>query len=420
MFGASCRRIDEYDAIGFDMDLCLARYRLLPVIALSYECGLIKLVKEKGYPSDLFPEDEEAEELYSFSARCLVDLGNLIVLKIGAQGQVLRAYSGYTRLSNEEIKALYGDQATIKAQDLQQFKFGPGFYFANDLFKVDYILVFIRIKELLNSRPKGTYPKLEQLTGAEILSDLNESMLENYHHFKEKYNPPEEFGYYYPMFRANPKRYLYKTPVALFERLAKLKEAGKYLFITTNAHLGYFDITFPFSTQDYAQAEELFDLVIMNAGKPKFFQVENRPFFKVDLSKKDLKSPLPVDLSQNKRLFEGNCYDLTAEIKRKTGKEEVKVLFFGDTPMNDLVCQAHQDWDCGFICEEFSELEEELRGGKDYWDFTKKWGSMTTDTDVNGNQVDTLIFHLSNTKYSKAFSRLSSPSCLSFLNLNGE
>ena len=421
MIGTSSRKIDDYDAIGFDMDLCLARYNMHTVLKSAYESVMMNLIIYKGYPNEMIPEDEDFDDFIAFSSRALVDLSNLNCLKIGKDGEVLRAYSGFNRLSPEKIKETYGSEGKIKEfPDIRNLKFGPNYYYANDLFKCDYIMVFIMFKQLLNTHPKGRFPVIENKTGHQILADLNSAAMDNYHHYKEKYNPPELIGYYYPMFKTNPKRFLYKTDRRVFEKLSELKNAGKVVFIVTNAHLGYYDITFPNTTQNYPEARSLFDIQVINAGKPKFFEKEDRPFYELDLSKKDLIGKETKEFREGEMLLEGNCWTLTEEIKKRTGKEEVRVLFFGDTPNNDLVCTNHPSWDCGFIFEELSHIDPSAVNQKEYFDFTKKWGSHVSDIAVDGSEVETLIYSIASTKFGRTFSRLSTPECLSFLSLSSQ
>jgi HAD superfamily 5'-nucleotidase-like hydrolase len=415
--GNSKRSIEEYDAIGFDMDLTLARYKFRPFIQILFESAATKLVRDHDYPQDMFPDDESLDFFLAFSGRCVVDLKRLLVLKVGKLGEVLRAFSGYDRLTPEQIKDNYGPDGKIAGVDLENLSFGKDYYFASDLFKVDYPLVFLQIKQLL--KQKGKYPVLEHKTGQDILDDLSDASSFNYHHYHKKYTPPEEVGFYFPMLKVNPKRFLYKIDLRVFEKLRQLREQGKLVFLVTNAHVGYYDIIFPFITQDVQDPEATLDYVGMNGCKPAFFTkpFQNK-FFKVDYSKRDLRAPHDKDFAANKFFLEGNAAELTEDFRRRLGKEDVKVLYFGDNSTGDMHCAQTEGWENAFVFEELAELDPALRERSDYFDFARHWGSWVRDTDVHGNEVDTLLYHKSLHAFNKVFPRVCSDECLAFLTPN--
>ena len=249
------------------------------------------------------------------------------------------------------------------------------------------------------------------------MKDLRDAGDFNYHHFKEKYLPPEEVGFYFPMFKVNPKRYLHKSRPELFDKLRDLKKAGKVIFMVTNSHVGYYDILFPFTTQLVPDAEEIFDFIGMNGAKPLFFQQNDRDFYRVDYSKRDLRSPHNLNFDENKFFLEGNVYGLTDAIKKKVGKEEVRILYFGDNSTGDMECTNHPCWDSAFIYEELIESNPNLLGRADGFDFTQRWGSWIRDTDIHGKEVETLVYHRASQVYSKTFQRVEGDDCLDFLTL---
>lgn len=414
MLGTSNRPIEEYDAIGFDMDLTLARYKFRPFLQILFESAVTKLVRDHDYPQDMFPDDERLDNFLAFSGRCVIDLKRFYVLKIGKNGEVLRGFSGYDRLTPEHIKEAYGPDGKINGVDLENLSFGKQYYFASDLFKVDYPLVFIQIKQLL--KQKGRYPLLEHKTGQDILDDLADASSFNYHHYHKKYTPPEEVGFYFPMLKVNPKRFLYKMNAEVFDKLRELRAKGKIVFLVTNAHVGYYDIIFPFVTQEVEDPVGTFDYVGMNGCKPAFFtKPYKNKFYKVDYSKRDLRGPHDKDFEANKYFLEGNAAELADDFRKRLGKDDVKVLYFGDNSTGDMQCCETEGWENAFIYEELTEIDPKYRERSDYYDFTTNWGSWIRDFDVNGNEVETLLYHKCQSKFSKVFSRVCSEECLSFL-----
>jgi HAD superfamily 5'-nucleotidase-like hydrolase len=414
MLGTSKKSVEEYDAIGFDMDLTLARYKFRPFFQILYECAVAKLVRDHDYPNDLFPDDELLDHFLAFSGRSVVDLKRFYLLKLGKNGEVLRGFSGYDQLTAEEIKEAYGPEGKLTSVDLDNLSFGKEFYFTSDMFKIDYPLVFLQIKQLL--KKKGKYPLLESKTGQDILQDLSDASNFNYHHYHKKYTPPEEIGFYFPMLKVNPKRFLYKIDPRVFQKLRELKAQGKIVFLVTNAHVGYYDIIFPFITQEEQDAVDTLHYVGMNGCKPSFFtKPYKNKFFKVDYSKRDLKGDHDKDFDSNKFFLEGNAAELTDEFRKRTGKDDVKVLYFGDNSTGDMQCSDCEGWENAFVFEELTELDDALKAREDFFDFTRNWGSWVKDKDIHGNEVDTLLYDKSLNKFSKVFSRVCSEDCLGFL-----
>ena len=93
--------IEAYDAIGFDMDLCIARYNFNTFLKLIFDSICAKLVRDHKYPTEMFPEDQDLDYLMRFIGRVVIDLKNLNLLKVGKDGEVLVAFSGYDKMTPE-------------------------------------------------------------------------------------------------------------------------------------------------------------------------------------------------------------------------------------------------------------------------------------------------------------------------------
>lgn len=93
--------VAQYSAIGFDIDMCLVRYQIIPITRLSFNAFMSSLVADKQYPKEML--DLSEEDMAIALNYCILDLefGNL--LKLGENKEVLRAYHGFTRLSQSEV-----------------------------------------------------------------------------------------------------------------------------------------------------------------------------------------------------------------------------------------------------------------------------------------------------------------------------
>jgi hypothetical protein len=70
------------------------------------------------------------------------------------------------------------------------------------------------------------------------------------------------------------------------ERLRVLKSHGKKIFVVTNYHVEFMDITMKATIGD--DWKDFFDICIANSKKPLFHDTEN-PFYELNLYAKDLK-----------------------------------------------------------------------------------------------------------------------------------
>ncbi len=94
----------SFNAIGFDLDHTLSRYRVEATSELIFNCLMKYLADVLGYSPQL--KNERFEEEFSKKG-LLVDkqLGNL--LKIDSEHRVLKAYHGRTLIQPEQVAALY-------------------------------------------------------------------------------------------------------------------------------------------------------------------------------------------------------------------------------------------------------------------------------------------------------------------------
>ena len=90
------------------MDFTLVNYKLKPFFKLLYEAASVYMIGTLGYPALLIPPTEEEDLLYEFCSRWVLDKQRLLLLKVSEDGEVLRAYNGYTRVSSEELTIIYG------------------------------------------------------------------------------------------------------------------------------------------------------------------------------------------------------------------------------------------------------------------------------------------------------------------------
>ena len=98
------KSLDQYDVIGFDVDHCLVQYNVPNLHAMTYRALSNVLVKERGYPASV---QELTPEQLNFPLNALVcDKKTGCLIKLGENKLVLRAYFGFTPLSQAEVIGL--------------------------------------------------------------------------------------------------------------------------------------------------------------------------------------------------------------------------------------------------------------------------------------------------------------------------
>ena len=124
-------------------------------------------------------------------------------------------------------------------------------------------------------------------------------------------------------------------------------------------------------------------------------------------------------IGKDKILLNGHAEYLNDYFKTHI-KYNYKVLFFGDTIVSDCVyCfdEHKNNWDIVLILEELQELENGLHR-KDYINYWKFWGSALFDKNLYSGWEQTNIFEFADNFAHRTFSRLDSPECHEFLDID--
>lgn len=405
----------EYDLIAFDMDQTIAEYYLANFVVHQTETMFTSLVLYRDYPSEIFPEEGSEEEslLYSFPLRCFIDKRNMNILKVGENLEILRAYNGYNRLSFEEIKEIYGEEAKMEEIDDEEFK-SENIFPVKDFFRVRYILACVRVCHL---RKQGNQ-FFKELTFEKLKEDVK--FIIDMERPRQPHPKFQDQGYYFPVMRARRQKYYRKMDDKLKNALDELKSKGVTTMLITNSPYGTFTTVYPGIIDDPEFKQ--FDNYGLYAQKPKFFDNPEKEIFHLDPSRDEAINPeSPADLStfdfsKNKFFVHGNANCIENYIKKKTGKDKVKCLYFGDNPSHDMHCRHYDHWDCAFIYAEFAELREEgIEDKRLLYDYEKIWGSALYGETVNGEKVKTFMHAIALREFNYVFSSVNSKECVEFL-----
>uniref|UniRef100_A0A8C5FMX5 5'-nucleotidase domain-containing protein 3 n=1 Tax=Gadus morhua TaxID=8049 RepID=A0A8C5FMX5_GADMO len=153
------------------------------------------------------------------------------------------------------------------------------------------------------------------------------------------------------LFVARPDRYICYGEQS-HAVLKKLKEDGKKMFLITNSPLDFVDRGMNFIVGKAWR--DLFDVVIVQADKPGFFNDRRKPFRRVTETGVLLWDRIHK-LEKGQIYKQGNLY----EFLRLTGWRGSKVLYFGDHIYSDLAdLTLRHGWRTGAI---IPELRQEIK-----------------------------------------------------------
>jgi len=326
--GVFCNRtlnLRAIRAIGYDMDYTLVHYHEDAWERRAFEHVRARFLAE-GWPTEGLKFDP------TFINRGLildVERGNLV--KANRFGFIKRAAHGTRVLPFDELRQTYA--RTIV--DLGEHRW----IFLNTLFSLSEGSIYAQLVDLLDAG---------KLPGPMGYSEL-------YQKVKDKLDRTHVEGELKAEVVADPERYVDLDPDAPLALLDQ-KRAGKKLLLITNSEWDYTNamMTYAFDRflPDGMTFRDLFDLVIVGAGKPGFFTA-NGPFFEV-ATPEGLLKPLIGAPKLGGAYFGGSA----TRLEKALGLSGDEILYVGDHLFGDVhVTKRILRWRTALILR---ELENEV------------------------------------------------------------
>ncbi|KAJ6719929.1 5'-NUCLEOTIDASE DOMAIN-CONTAINING [Salix purpurea] len=328
--GIFCSRtlnLRSISAIGYDMDYTLIHYNVKAWEGRAYDYCLENL-RSMGFPVDGLAFDPD------LVIRGLVidkDKGNLV--KADRSGYVKRAMHGTRMLSTQDVSEMYG-------RELVDLRKENRWEFLNTLFSVSeavaYMQMVVKYDEGAISAEicPPDYRGLYKAVGKALFRAHVEGQLKS-----EIMSKPELFV------EPDPE-----LPLALLDQ----KEAGKKLLLITNSDYHYTDKMMKHSFNRFLPNDmgwrDLFDMVIVSARKPEFFQMSH-PLYEVVTGEGLMR---PCFKARKGGVYSGGSAQMVENSLDIHGDE---ILYVGDHIYTDVSqSKVHQLWRTALICQ---ELEEE-------------------------------------------------------------
>ncbi|XP_037952974.1 5'-nucleotidase domain-containing protein 3-like [Teleopsis dalmanni] len=351
----ACNELDlsEVSVYGFDYDYTLACYK--PCLHdLLYNLGREMLIKNYKYPSEI----ADLEYIPGFAVRGLhydIEKGLLLKLDSFLQIQLDSVYRGRTKISDDEVLKLYKNRIIpIAYVEGQSKNYQPNIKSKMvqlaDLFSVPEMCLLCNVAEYFEKKHIDYHP--------EILFHDIKSSVQSCHPLMHR------------IVMENIDHYIEKNALlpVYFE---KLINAGKKLFLVTNS---------PFSFVDRGMTllagtnwRNYFDVIIVQARKPKFFTDESRPIRLYDEKTKTHVWDRVSNLEKGKIYYEGTV----KQLQDLRGWRGHSVLYFGDHPYSDLAdVTLEHGWRTGAIINELTHEINTLN--KDSFKINANWLQMLT------------------------------------------
>jgi 5'-nucleotidase len=246
--------LDDIEAIGFDMDYTLCRYRpALEVLATELAIG--HLVR-RGYPSALEGLSFDPD----FCIRGLViDTVRGNVVKMDAHRHVTRAWHGLTPLSDDQRRSTYhADPPRLSAERWAM---------TDTLFSTPESFLYCHLVDMI-----------ERETGKPMETPETRRLYADIRYCIDLVHRDDSLK---SAVRADLDRFIAvdrELPAALH----RLRSAGKTLFILTNSDMSFTEAVMSHLLDgrlpDYRSWQDYFHLVWVTARKPAFFESLAEPF----------------------------------------------------------------------------------------------------------------------------------------------
>lgn len=349
-------RISDYDCIGFDLDNTLLRYKISSMVQLEFDVLSTYLIEHKGYdPKHL--RRPLSEQLDFLQKGLIVDFERGNILKIRADGYIIRAAHGTVHMTDTQIVAAYGPERHWAAVDMFTKDLlcawnGPAadkMRTLLDFFDMPASLVFARCIDSVDNAIDdggGVHP-----TAYNVWPDILDGLLNMYtrEHFASGDSD------YFEALKRTPADYIHVASAEVISFLKELKKE-RTTFLLTGSNSDFANLTASHALG--ADWRDLFDVVVCFAKKPGFFSMQ-RPFMQLDGHTERLPAITDAAALQLDTVYsQGNWTDLKALLSRKRPVE--RMLYVGDNLLQDVYAPTtHTGCDAIAICEEM--LGERIR-----------------------------------------------------------
>lgn len=320
-------------AIGFDMDYTIVRYKTENFEKFTHQSVLKKLVEVKGYPKEILGLTFEFKKVIQ---GLIIDKKRGNLLKVSRFGKVKSCTHGTRPMDFKEQQEIYGNRI-IDLNDEWVQSLDTSFSISNG----------ILFGQLVDMKDQGF-----DIPNFPILADDIKEILDLAH----------SDGTLKDQVRENFDHFIVKDP-AIAQVLERFKRYGKKLLVITNSDFKYtkllLDNTITPFLKDHKDWMELFDIVITQSMKPRFFTTRNN-FLAVD--------PKTGTMTNFEgKIQEGKVYQggFAGKLQQDLDLEGDEILYLGDHIYGDVVSiKKTFNWRTALVLEPLAEEIEANRASQ--------------------------------------------------------
>ncbi|XP_064417884.1 5'-nucleotidase domain-containing protein 3 [Latimeria chalumnae] len=326
--------LSDIEVYGFDYDYTLAFYSK-DLHTMIFNIARNILIDQLRYPEEL----RTYEYSPNFAIRGLhYDVQTALLMKIDAFHyiQLGSVYRGLNTVPDEEVIAIY-EGSHVPLEQMSDFygksSHGNTMKQFMDIFSLPEVTLLSCVNDYF------------------ITNNIDYEPVHLYKDVKEAIRDVHVKGMMYRAIEADIGRYIcYGEQTCAV--LRKLAEHGKKMFLITNSPISFVDRGMNYIVdKDW---KDLFDVIIVQADKPSFFNDRRKPFRRVN-QKGVLLWDKIHQLEKGQIYKQGNLY----EFLKLTGWRGSKVLYFGDHIYSDLAdLTLKHGWRTGAI---IPELRSEIK-----------------------------------------------------------
>jgi len=343
--------LGKVDTVGFDYDYTLVTYKE-ELLHLIYEKALKRLVEDKYYPVELLHDGLKFDPRFSIRGLA-VDKETGWICHLSYTHKVACAWEGRNKVSRARLMEEYSGKRSL-TPDERKKRLKP----LNDLFSMAECCLIADVVQFFLDRG---IPFCPRNAVHDILSSIGSTHIS---------------GEFHRMVAADPGRYFEEQP-HLKEVISSLKESGKRLIFASNSPFWYVDAGMKHVMGD--DWREDWDVVIVSAGKPRFYTEEARPFREVSSVTGRVKFK-KIDVLEKGEVYTEGClrelirctnWNLSTDDRTPTtddaarlgadGLATPKVLYIGDSLFADLVDAKRQyGWTTAAVTPEVGHEIEKM------------------------------------------------------------
>lgn len=310
-------------AIGFDMDYTLVRYDSEAFEVMTYKEIKKKLCELKGYPKVV----NDLKFQLNLAIRGLViDKPNGNVLKLSTYSKVKHAYHGLSEMDFKTQQKIY-QGLTIDLNDSDRFAI------VDTTFSIAYCVLYMQIVDLKDKHPELGFPDYKTIE----------------EHLLEALDTSHRDGTLKGEVRKSVKKYIVQDQDSV-SALERFKKHGKKLWVITNSDYEYSKLLLDYAINPFLKEhkswEELFNIVVTAANKPKFF-TDKLPLLQVDRKTGLLKNHHGII---EDGIYQGGC---AQTIQKSSGLSGEQILYLGDHIYGDVLqIKKTCNWRTALVIEE--------------------------------------------------------------------